>query len=698
MSAPVGKILAENARRLADIAAPYNPLTGQGSPDERQAVTIPDFLNGHTLFLPVPLLNHSQLYNKVIEAGSIADFIQREGMELSPHTRAVIADGLIRARFPYDFPFWAASTVKIKPKGGGPDIPFFLNYPQRRLLIPAFESQRTADRPIRLVILKARQWGGSTGTQLYDAWLQLVHRVGLNSLIVGHLSSSAVEVEDMFRKMLSAYPTALLYPMGTPYNPQESKFQSVFGHPDIHRIPQRNCKIKIGTAQNPESARGGDYNLVHCTEVGLWRKTEGKSPEDIVQAATSGVLLQPYTSIVYESTAKGTGNFFHREYLAAASGNSQFRPLFVPWFQIPQLYSLPFSDEQQRTAFAQSLWEQRTGTLAGSDREEAPAYLWHLWTLGATLEAIHWYREERRKYSDSAYMYSEYPSTDIEAFVYSGTHVFDRNQVELLRPATAVPCQVGDIEGNAIEGKDALQGLHFVSDPQGQLHVWELPDSEEDPPISNRYIVAVDIGGRSRKADWSVIVVIDRYWLLEGDKPVIVAQMHYHTDMDLLAWKAAQVAAFYHNALLVIESNTLETHDPSRQVDGGDNSAYILDQIRLVYDNLYARKQSYQDIRDKKPLRYGFHTNTETKPILINNLIRVIRSGLYVERDPAALDEYLQYERKPNGAYGAIDGYHDDLLMARAIALYVSTFEQDPPARVHPLPDLTPPVLSAASI
>ena len=41
----------------------------------------------------------------------------------------------------------------------------------------------------------------------------------------------------------------------------------------IYRVPSRNCKIKIGTAERPDSCRGGDYNLVHCSEVGIWKKT-----------------------------------------------------------------------------------------------------------------------------------------------------------------------------------------------------------------------------------------------------------------------------------------------------------------------------------------------------------------------------------------------------------------------------------------
>ena len=212
-----------------------------------------------------------------------------------------------------------------------------------------------------------------------------------------------------------------------------------------------------------------------------------------------------------------------------------------------------------------------------------------------------------------------------------------------------------------------------------------MDDAEQ---ILDRYLVVVDIGGRSNKADFSVITVFDRIFMMPTydepeRKPIVVAQWYGHIDIDLLAWKAAQIATLYDNALLVIESNTLETHDPQRQVDG-DQSLFILNQLRSVYSNLYARRQSAEDIRNHAPIKYGFHTNVSTKPMIISTLIRIVREHLYIERDARCLDEYLCYERKPNGAFGAIVGKHDDLLMTRAIGLHICFYEMDPPRIYRP--------------
>lgn len=672
MTEAIQNILLENERRNKVINAPFNPISGKGSILDRKEVFIEDFPIP-TQYLPVSMLK-VPLIKKLIKAGSIRRFI--EDSLKSRYTEAdkqKVIEQVVRVRIKHDFCFWAALYVYIKRKGGGEDIRFRLNRPQRRL-VSKFEQLRLAGKPIRIILLKARQWGGSTVTQIYMAWLQLVHKTGLNSLIVGHVKDASTEVKDMFDRMIKKYPTSLLYDIGDTYNENEPKLTGVGGMINIQRIPQRNCKIKIGTAESPDSARGGDYNLVHCTEVGLWKKTEGKTPEQIVRSACSGVLLEPYTMIVYESTANGTGTFFHREYEAAKQGKSQFEAFFVSWYEIEQ-YSMAIDDIN---TFASWLYENRNNDNAPSDREVSGRYLWWLWTQGASLEAIHWYVLERMKYNDQGNMASEFPSDDVEAFVHSGARVFDKYKVEELRPACKVPRYIGDVYADKDEGADALKKVRFVEDKQGLLWIWALPEIDEEETIVNRYLVIVDIGGRSNKADYSVIVVLDRLFMMDGGKPSIVAQWYGHIDMDILAWKAAQIATFYDNALLVIESNTIETHDKERSVDG-DQSSFLLNQIKDVYPNLYARKQSEEDIINKVPRKYGFHTNVSTKPMIISTLVKVIREGLYVERDARCLDEYLTYEKRPNGSFSAILGKHDDLLMTRAIGLHICFFEMDLP-------------------
>jgi hypothetical protein len=680
-------MLIENKRRNDVMTAYFNPVTGEGSILERTRVEIKDFP------IPVEYLPNDMLkvplVKGIVKAGSIKEYVVKElEADFDEATRLKVVDEFVRIRYRYDFCFWCAVLVFIKKKGGGDDIRFVLNRSQRRL-VELFERKRMAGKPIRLILLKARQWGGSTCTQMYFAWLQLVHKVGLNSLIVAHVKDTSTEIKDMFDRMMNHYPLEMLYEMGASYNVNEPKMVGVGNSGNIHRIPQRNCKIKIGTAEKPESARGGDYNLVHCSEVAMWKKTDGKTPQQIVRSACSGILLRPYTMIVYESTANGTGNFFHTEYLAAKEGKSQFTALFISWFDIEQ-YSMDFGKENiilpgiptNIIDFCKWLYKNRNNRNVNSNREESGQYLYWLWEKGATLEAINWYIHERAGKSDHGEMASEYPSDDEEAFVHSGARVFDKAKVNKLRKACKPPKFIGDVYAKGDEGEEALDDLHFREDSQGLLWIWEKPEIFEDEQVTDRYLTIVDVGGRTSKADWSVIVVLDRYWMMEGDKPTVVAQWYGHIDIDLLAWKAAQIAAYYDNSLLVIESNTIETHDKERHIEGGDQSQFILNQLKEVYPNLYARKQSEEEINEGWPVKYGFHTNVATKPMIISTLVKVIREQLYVERDERCLDEYITYEKKQNGAYGAIAGKHDDLLMTRAIGLHICFFEMDLPQRI----------------
>jgi hypothetical protein len=111
----------------------------------------------------------------------------------------------------------------------------------------------------------------------------------------------------------------------------------------------------------------------------------------------------------------------------------------------------------------------------------------------------------------------------------------------------------------------------------------------------------------------------------------------------------------------------------------------IFNRIADVYPNLYMRRAPEEKVQQGVVGMYGFHTNRRTKPIIISNLVAILRDESYIERNEEALAEYATYEKKQNGSYGATDGHHDDYVMARAIALYICFCEMDiPQARKKP--------------
>ena len=111
-------------------------------------------------------------------------------------------------RYMEDFPRWCEECVTVIDKLTGAPVPFRLNAPQRRVAA-VMEGQRRQGRPIRLILLKARQWGGSTLVQVYMAWMQMVRHRGWNSLICGHVKDASANIRGMYSMLLREYPASL---------------------------------------------------------------------------------------------------------------------------------------------------------------------------------------------------------------------------------------------------------------------------------------------------------------------------------------------------------------------------------------------------------------------------------------------------------------------------------------------------------
>ena len=645
----IEKTIEENQRRLDYINRVYDPETGEGSD------TFPRFklcIKDHPLpiqYIPEEMYNKEPICKRLQRAGSIKDYFKKEGIPYSKRRLQEFLIEFFKIRIIYDFEYFAYVCLTIEDgKNGLGDIPFKLNRGQRRLL-KKLEEQRIAGKPIRIILLKSRQWGGSTLVQLYMLWIQLVHKEKWHSIICAHLDQAAKHIRGMFQRALTRYPclSADKYEL-TPYQNTQN----------IKEVKARGCRITVGSAESPDSVRSQTAFMIHYSEVGLFPATEGKKPEDLIGATSSVVKRIPYSLIVYESTAKGIGNFFHTQWLNATDPEkkSAFVPVFVEWFLI-DMYSEPLSIPVEE--FINSLTE----------------YEWMLFDKGATLEAINWYRGKSGEAASESSMKEEFPSDDIEAFQNSGQAVFNVAHVERLRKDCMPPAFIGELYGRTSASsaklrpnlrKDVLKGILFSENPKGCLKIWDMPDNSVN--VSNRYVIFVDTGGRSIKADWSVAVVLDRYWMMFGGKPNVVAQWRGHIDHDILVWKCAQLGVFYKNALLVFESNT---HDTEKDNDtDGDHTEFIFDTISKYYPNLYYRNPS-DKIIDGLPPKWGFHMNRTTKSMIIDTYTSILREQGYKERDNEAVNEARWFEKKANGKFGNIDGKHDDILITRMGGLHI---------------------------
>ncbi|MDE6286691.1 MAG: hypothetical protein K2L99_06835, partial [Muribaculaceae bacterium] len=275
MNSDVKKILEEDARRRAARAQAeqgYDPIVGRGACGPRVEVTT-----------PVPGMPRA-----LVPEAMTAD----AGYAAARHEP--LAWQQLRCR--HDFEYWCARCVTIKHKTTGCMVPFVLNAPQRRLAA-LLETDRRARRPMRVIMLKARQWGGSTLVQMYMAWMQCCVRRNWHSLICAHVKDTAAAIRGMYTRMLENYPPDLWNEEAAPrFSPFERSINT-------REIAGRGCRVTVGSAENQEAIRGSDYAMAHLSETAFWRDSTRSSPDDFIRAINGAIALVPDTLIVMESTA-----------------------------------------------------------------------------------------------------------------------------------------------------------------------------------------------------------------------------------------------------------------------------------------------------------------------------------------------------------------------------------------------------------
>ena len=540
-------------------------------------------------------------------------------------------------RLDHDFEFWAFVCIKIKNKEGGGDINFKLNYGQRKLL-KALMEMFNKGIPIRIILLKARQWGGSTLVQIFMFWIQARHKTNWNSVIAAHVNQASSNIRSMIRKAIDSYSLGNL------------SLKPFEGTQNIKFIPERSNKITIGSMETPDSIRADDIAMAHLSEVGLWKKTEGKKPEDLIQSILGTVDLMAKTVIVIESTAKGVGNFFHKTWIDSKRTGS-YKPVFVAWFEIER-YNIPFEDNEEKLNLIKSLTEDE----------------WELWNQGATLEGIKWYRIKLAAYKgDKVSMCSEFPSNDVEAFQGTGNRFFPVAVIQKARRFVKDPLYTGDVHADALKGPESLNNIKIEKSNSGLLSVWAEPEIFDDTRYLHRYCVTVDIGGRSKGADDSIIKVWDRFWMMTGGMPELVACWAGKTDFDLLAWKVVQICKMYDDAFMIPEINKMR--EDTSDFYEGDQFYTLVDEIIDYYDNIFCRTNIDQ-VRAGAPRIYGFHMNSQTKPMVLNALNAAYRDDSLMNYDIRSMEQADTYEIKGNGSLGAVEGAHDDHVIADALAAW----------------------------
>ncbi|MCK6203937.1 PBSX family phage terminase large subunit [Bacillus infantis] len=181
--------------------------------------------------------------------------------------------------------------------------------------------------------------------------------------------------------------------------------------------------------------------------------------------------------------------------------------------------------------------------------------------------------------------------------------------------------------------------IQWVEDEGGQVKIYSEP-GERIP-----YVFGGDTSGDG--SDFFAGHILDN---LNGSQ---VAVIRHQTDEDLYAKQVYCLGKYYNEALLSIEVNF---------------STYPVKELqRLGYWRQYKR-ESIDEITKKKQHKFGFRTDRISRPVIIAELVKIVRESVELIHDIDTLNEMLTFVRSESGKPEAQEGKHDDLIMSLAIA------------------------------
>lgn len=275
-----------------------------------------------------------------------------------------------------DFPAYAEDLLYIRAKDGR-TIPLVLNEAQQ-YIHSRLEAQLKDQGFVRALILKGRQQGCSTyvGGRYYRATST---RRGVRTFILAHEAEASGNLFEMANRYHEH-----MHPEFKPHTSASNARELVFDKLD--------SGYKVGTAGTKGIGRSATVQYFHGSEVAFWPHAD-EHAAGIMQT----VPMVPGSEIIFESTANGMGNYFHKQWRKATSGRSEFIAIFVPWY-----------------------WqsEYRTPVPPGFvlDEEEAE----YMTTYGLDLEQMAWRRVKIIELDDPLLFKQEYPATADEAFQTTG--------------------------------------------------------------------------------------------------------------------------------------------------------------------------------------------------------------------------------------------------------------------------------------
>lgn len=509
-------------------------------------------------------------------------------------------------------------------------VPFFLNEVQddfiRNVLNKAKEDYKNkAINDISILILKGRQQGFTTVITAYQLACSITQRNFEGLTLADEASNTETIFQNKAKYVYNQLPD-VIKPTEKFNNKRQMLFEKI------------NSSWSVDTATK-NVGRSRTINFFHGSECAFWRDGISAILAGLGEALTKSAIK------IYETTANGF-NDFREMWKTGVHIN-----VFYEWWRTSE-YRADFASKQTKENFLHRV-ETREDWIYERLR-------WLKYVKKLEDEQLWWYYLKYKKMLDKELIKQEYPCTPDEAFLTSGNCVFDTDKIVTRIDEAPKPLKVGYFEydyddtlpaygtinpvTNKPYTKNKISNIKWVNDSNGYIKIYNLPNV----PEMTKYCIGGDTAGEG--SDYFTGHVIDAKSGLQ------VAVLKHQIDSDLYSRQMYCLGMYYKQALIGIESNF--------------DSFPIKELVRLGYPNLYVREREdkYSGITEKS---YGFRTTTVTRPVIISNLIKIVRENTRLINDVDTLKEMLMFVRNEKGRAEAQEGEHDDLVMGLAIAYRV---------------------------
>lgn len=384
--------------------------------------------------------------------------------------------------------------------------PLTMNEAQEKLF---FEIVKCIDekRPVRFVILKARQLGFST---LIAAiiFVLTMFQPNRKAVIVAHVRDSTNEIFKMYKRFYD-------------YLPQGLKARLKSDNAKEIQSAEYGSSIRV-LSQGDGVARGSTVNYVHLSEAAFYSDLDGT-----LTAILQSLHISNLENMLFiESTANGF-NSFKDYYDLGCQRTGVYSSFFYPWF-MKSTNVLPYD------GFVLTPYEEKL-------KKE----------FNLTNAQIAWWRykwiELKR---DTKRMMQENPSRPSDAFISTGNSVFDNETIafrkEQVLNLTSYRCDF-EFEINALSFEEyRLENVKRFKTELGNLTVYQ------EPIEGHPYVIGID-PARGKGIDETVFQIIDN----SNGKQVAIYNA-FNEDNDISAAKSILIGEWYNNALLVPETNSTD--------------------------------------------------------------------------------------------------------------------------------------------